>query len=102
PEFRCVLLRSFLDFIRLADIPYKHDIYNSIEKKPDYLKRVRLSYTNYRFKDSDPMVEQKSEIQVKTGNLKELTPEQMEECAVFWGRSEERRVGKECTWRWIQ
>lgn len=76
---------AFLDFLRLADIPYKHDIYNSIEKKPDYLKRVRLSYTNYRFKDSDPMVEQKSEIQVKTGNLKELTPEQMEECAVFWG-----------------
>lgn len=76
---------AFLDFLRLADLPYKHDIYNSVEKKVDYVRRVRLSYKEHRFKDSDPMVEQKSEIQVKTNNLKELTPEQMEECAVFWG-----------------
>lgn len=76
---------AFIDFLRLADIPYKHDTYGSAEKKSDYIKLVRLSHTHDRFKDSDSLVEQKSEIQVKTGNLKELTPEQMEECAVFWG-----------------
>lgn len=76
---------AFIDFLRITNLPYKHDLYIDIAKKSDYLKRVRLSYRDSRFKDSDSLVEQKSDIQVKTGNLKELTVEDMEECATFWG-----------------
>ena len=44
-----------------------------------------MSYGNLRFKDSDSLVENKSTIQVQQGKLKELTKEQMQECADFWG-----------------
>lgn len=75
---------AFIDFLRITNLPYKEELYNSVSKT-DYIRRVRLSYANLRFKDSDSLVENKSTIQVQQGKLKELTKEQMQECADFWG-----------------
>ena len=75
---------AFVDFLRTANLPYVEDLYNEVSKT-DYIRRVRLSYGNLRFKDSDSLVENKSTIQVQQGKLKELTKEQMQECADFWG-----------------
>ena len=75
---------AFIDFLRITNLPYVEDLYNEVSKT-DYIRRVRLSYSNLRFKDSDNLVENKSTIQVKQGKLKELTEEQMQECADFWG-----------------
>lgn len=75
---------SFIDFLRIVNLPYKEDLYNTV-KKADYIRQVRLSYPNLFFKDSDGLLEKKGEQQVKKKELKELTPEQMEECAAFWG-----------------
>lgn len=75
---------AFVDFLRTVNLPYKEELYNSVSKS-DYTRRVRLSYANLRFKDSDNLVENKSEIQIQKERLTELTPEQMEECALAWG-----------------
>lgn len=76
---------AFIDFLRVANLPYKHDVYNSTDKI-SYIKRIRLTHKNLRFRDSDSLLEEKSEIQIQTNNLKELTVEQMEDCALFWGK----------------
>lgn len=78
---------NFLEFLRVANLPYKKDLYNNSKDKPNYIRSLRnKAYMNLRHKDSDPMVEEKGEIQVRTNNLKELNAEQMEECALFWGK----------------
>src|SRR5699024_12494226 len=71
----------------VANLPYKKDLYNNSKDKTKYRRSIKnKAYMNLRHKESDPMVEEKGEIQVRTNNLKELSAEQMEECALFWGK----------------
>lgn len=78
---------NFIDFLRIANLPYNSQLYNQSKDKSSYLVSVRTpSYRDRRFMDSDSLVEEKGEIEIKDHKLKELTKEQMEECALFWGK----------------
>lgn len=77
---------NFVDYLRLANIPYKKNIYSSSKDKPSYIRIIRSkAYTDLRFKDSDGFVEQKANMQIKASQLEELTEEQVRECELFWG-----------------
>lgn len=78
---------NFIDFLRVANIPYKSEIYNSSKDKPTYIRSIRgKAYNHMRHKDSDSFIEEQAQRQIKASQLEELTEEQIKECEYFWGR----------------
>lgn len=76
----------FIDFLRLANLPYIESVYQRVDKKTDYLVTVRAgTRQSLRFRDSDAFVESKKKAEVDAKKLKHLSPEQLEESKDFWG-----------------
>lgn len=76
----------FLDFLRIANLPYIESVYQNVEKKSDYLASIRAgTRSSLRHRDSDAFVENKKKAEQDVEKLKELSPEQLRESQEFWG-----------------
>lgn len=79
--------KNFIEFLRVANLPYVSTLYTNSKDKSAYIGSVRsASYVHLRFADSDDLVEERATRQIKANSLKELTPEQIKECELFWGK----------------
>lgn len=75
----------FMEFLRVADLPYLEEVYARLDKKSEYLATVRAgSRSKLRFQDSTGFKERKMG-QANEDKLKTLTKEQLKECQEFWG-----------------
>lgn len=79
--------KNFMEFLRITNLPYIKRVYNNAADKPAYIGSMRSAkYVHMRFIDSDEFVEEKAAKQIKENTLKELTPDQIRECELFWGK----------------
>lgn len=88
----CALTRAdkyghegLLGLLRMLNKPLYQDLYKG--DTPDYIRMMNSmpQYRSVGFTDSDTLRDINSITSLKTGNLKELTEEELKESELFWG-----------------